>query len=136
MKKYRHPDQVPDPYDPDFLDWLDSAIPLRSFNSLNLPQRPSGHPEWILTRNGRVLPFGSFTRAHHNNDPADMVTATGWPAWYPLSESDTKIIVFGKVLRNQSNRTRCRKNELSKDEVPKEYMDNPGPNRGKSETGT
>lgn len=129
MKRYRHPDRVPDPSDPDFLDWLDSAIPLRHFDSLDLPPRPPGQPDWVFTRSGRVLPFRTFTRAHHKADPADVVTGTGWSAWYPPNESDLRFITSGKVLKKRTGKPRKRKVEPSR-----EYMDNPELHHGKPET--
>lgn len=125
MATYRHPDIIPGFGSPEFLDWLDSGIPLERLGIHNFPKRPQGTPEWILTKSGSVVPYATYSRAHYERDPIDFVTAEGWPCWYPPSKCDIEFVNSSsrpKSSVSHEDTKRAKKSRTGNDKS-REYMD-------------
>jgi hypothetical protein len=56
-----------------------------SDGAASLPPRPAGSPVFGWTHGGRLVELATRTAADEAGDPTKLVTAPGWPAWYPRS---------------------------------------------------
>jgi hypothetical protein len=78
-----------------------TVVALLAGARLDPPSRPPGVPTYGYTQHMHVVELATRTPSEERSDPIKLVTAEGWPGWYPVTAGDLRERGLNRACRGR-----------------------------------